>query len=92
LNNHFASGNSPTKEQYEHGIQVIDEEKEFKYAEQYATKTPFIDRVSVPTLTHIFNSPKPHSLASIIILSRFLAPSQQANLPFSTTYLGHNSE
>ena len=31
MNGHFASvGDAPTKEQYEHGIQVIDEEKEFK--------------------------------------------------------------
>ena len=33
MNGHFASvGEAPSKEQYEHGIQVIDEEKEFKYA------------------------------------------------------------
>lgn len=33
MNGHFAGvGDAPTKEQYEHGIQVIDEEKEFKYA------------------------------------------------------------
>jgi len=33
MNGHFASvGDAPTKEQYEHGIQVIDEEKQFKYA------------------------------------------------------------
>ncbi len=33
MNGHFAAvGDAPTKEQYEHGIQVIDEEKEFKYA------------------------------------------------------------
>lgn len=32
VNGHFApvSGESPTREQYEHGIQVIDEDKEFK--------------------------------------------------------------
>jgi len=31
MNGHFANvGNAPTKEQYDHGIQVIDEEKEFK--------------------------------------------------------------
>lgn len=31
-NKHFANvGEVATKEQYEHGIQVIDEEKEFKY-------------------------------------------------------------
>jgi hypothetical protein len=35
MNGHFASvGDAPTKEQYEHGIQVIDEEKEFKYVLQ----------------------------------------------------------
>lgn len=34
MNGHFASvgGDAPTKEQYEHGIQVIDEDKEFKCA------------------------------------------------------------
>jgi hypothetical protein len=33
MNGHFAGvGDAPTKEQYEHGIQVIDEEKEFKYS------------------------------------------------------------
>jgi hypothetical protein len=33
MNGHFAAvGDAPTKAQYEHGIQVIDEEKEFKYA------------------------------------------------------------
>jgi hypothetical protein len=33
VNGHFAAvGDAPTKQQYEHGIQVIDEEKEFKYA------------------------------------------------------------
>ncbi len=32
VNGHFASvGESPSKEQYEHGIQVIDEDKEFKW-------------------------------------------------------------
>lgn len=32
MNGHFAAvGNGPTSQQYGHGIQVIDEEKEFKY-------------------------------------------------------------
>jgi hypothetical protein len=32
MNGHFASvGDASTKQQYDHGIQVIDEEKEFKY-------------------------------------------------------------
>ena len=31
MNNHFASvGDNPSKEDYEHGIQVIDENKVFK--------------------------------------------------------------
>ena len=35
-NKHFANvGDAPTKEQYERGIQVIDEEKEFKYARPF---------------------------------------------------------
>ena len=33
VNGHFANmGENPTKEQYEHGIQVINETQEFKYA------------------------------------------------------------
>jgi protein SEY1 len=33
MNGHFAPvGETPTKEQYERGIQVIDEEKAFTYA------------------------------------------------------------
>jgi hypothetical protein len=37
MNGHFASvGEEPSKDQYEHGIQVIDEEKEFKYATDWA--------------------------------------------------------
>ena len=32
VNGHFANmGDKPTKEQYEHGIQVINENQEFKY-------------------------------------------------------------
>ncbi len=32
VNGHFANmGEKPTKEQYEHGIQVINENQEFKY-------------------------------------------------------------
>ena len=33
VNGHFANmGEKPTKEQYEHGIQVINENQEFKWA------------------------------------------------------------
>ncbi len=33
MNGHFAAvGNGSTAQDYEHGIQVIDEEKDFKYA------------------------------------------------------------
>ncbi len=33
MNSHFANvGDAPTKEQFGHGIQVIDEEKTFRYA------------------------------------------------------------
>jgi hypothetical protein len=36
MNGHFASvGDSPLNQTYEHGIQVIDEEKEFKYVPQH---------------------------------------------------------
>jgi hypothetical protein len=30
MNGHMAGVGAPTREQYEHGIQVIDDEKEFK--------------------------------------------------------------
>ena len=41
MNGHFAGvGDAPTKEQYEHGIQVIDEEKEFKYAANTPSESP----------------------------------------------------
>ncbi len=36
MNGHFASGDAPTKEQYEHGIQVIDEEQQFQYKTIFA--------------------------------------------------------
>jgi hypothetical protein len=36
MNGHFASvGDEPTKLQYEHGIQVIDGEKEFKFVASF---------------------------------------------------------
>lgn len=47
MNGHFASvGEAPTKERYEHGIQIIDEEKEFKYASihQSPRESGFTDR------------------------------------------------
>lgn len=33
VNGHFASvsGRAPTKEEYAHGIQIVDESKNFKY-------------------------------------------------------------
>jgi hypothetical protein len=40
MNGHFAGVvDAPTKEQYEHGIQVIDEEKEFKYKQPSTQKS-----------------------------------------------------
>lgn len=35
MNGHFAtaSGGAATKEQYSHGVQVIDQDKEFKYVQ-----------------------------------------------------------
>ncbi len=39
-NAHFAGvGETPTKEQYEHGIQVINEDQEFKYYPSLSTNT-----------------------------------------------------
>ena len=51
VNGHFANmGENPTKEQYEHGIQVINENQEFKYAITRLRRNcqPLID--SSPTL------------------------------------------
>jgi hypothetical protein len=50
MNGHFAGvGDAPTKEQYEHGIQVIDEEKEFKYM-QPSTQNYFYWQLPSPHL------------------------------------------
>jgi hypothetical protein len=85
MNGHFAGvGDAPTKEQYEHGIQVIDEEKEFKYVFNGTNHSyAHTDDLPVPISTHIFNLPKWHNLASIITLSRFLARSRQASRLYS---------
>lgn len=42
MNGHLASvGDAPARANYEHGVQVIDEEKEFKYvSETTSTSTP----------------------------------------------------
>lgn len=43
MNGNFASvGDAPTKEQYERGIQVIDEQKEFKYAKIELEALPWL--------------------------------------------------
>lgn len=40
MNGHFAAvGNGPTAQQYEHGIQVIDEDKAFKFV-KYPPRYP----------------------------------------------------
>lgn len=45
MNGNFASvGDAPTKEQYEHGIQVIDEQKEFKYANMMLEALPWLTK------------------------------------------------
>jgi len=46
-NSHFANvGDAPTEEQYDHGIQVIDEDKEFKY--RYTTAQTTLSPVTNP--------------------------------------------
>jgi hypothetical protein len=53
MNGHFAGvGDAPTMEQYEHGIQVIDEEKEFKYM-QPSTQKIFLLTASQPSSEHL---------------------------------------
>lgn len=45
MNGHFAPvGNGPTAQQYEHGIQVIDEEKEFKSVHSFLATYPDRER------------------------------------------------
>lgn len=91
MNGHFANvGDAPTKEQYEHGIQVIDEDKEFKYYQTASATAYLTDTLPVLTSTPTFNLPKLHSPASTTILSQSLAPSQQESLPCLTTCLARN--
>lgn len=48
MNGHFAAvGDAPTAQQYEHGVQVIDEEKQYKYANGFG----FLDPASQETKT-----------------------------------------
>jgi hypothetical protein len=90
MNGHFAGvGDAPTKEQYEHGIQVIDEEKEFKYVAMHKQLAP-ANNSSVLTSTRIYNSPKSHNLALTTISSQSLDRSQPASQRCSTTCLAPN--
>lgn len=50
MNGHFAGvGDAPTKEQYEHGIQVIDEDKEFKYVFLVQNVPPHGEQLAKPS-------------------------------------------
>jgi hypothetical protein len=81
MNGHFAGvGDAPTKEQYEHGIQVIDEDKSFKYAAICQITVSYTDEFLVRISTHTCSLPKSHNLASTTISSPSLAPNPQANL------------
>jgi hypothetical protein len=52
MNGHFAGvGDAPTKEQYEHGIQVIDEDKEFKYVVLVKNVPPHVGTTCKTELT-----------------------------------------
>ena len=52
MNGHFAGvGDAPTKEQYEHGIQVIDEDKEFKYVVLVQNVPPHVGTTCKTELT-----------------------------------------
>lgn len=49
VNGHFANvGEKSTKEQYEHGIQVINENQEFKYVDFLNSNFDFSDHWFVP--------------------------------------------
>jgi hypothetical protein len=93
MNGHFASvgGDAQTDDHYEHGIQVIDEEKEFKCVERDESMAFFADQsLAVPISTRISNLPKLPSLASTTTLYRSSVPSRLENQPCLITCLAHS--
>lgn len=82
VNGHFANmGENPTKEQYEHGIQVINENQEFKYA------TMRLRRKCEILIFLVLHSPNTYpwreflQQVSTTILSPCLVRNRPANLP-----------
>lgn len=90
VNGHFASANEkPTAEHYEHGMQVINEDQEFKYVFKWATdncpwgKLPTDDPHSKARISHpISPSKRSRKLASTTTLSPSLARNLRASQPY----------
>lgn len=89
VNGHFANvGETPTKEQYERGIQVINEDQEFKYGQSPPRRMILtIAHILVLTYRTISNLRKSPLSASTIISYLSSALSPQESLRYSTTSL-----
>ena len=94
MNSHFAGvGDNADKQAYEHGIQVIDEDKMFKYV--MAPKASSLLRGKM--LMSVYNTAETCLHTSVLKMSSppastttsylSLARSQRASRPFSTTSL-----
>ena len=93
-NGHFAGmGGAATKEQYEHGIQVINEDQEFKCVSRLLFEAGNADVVR-PVLRSLNTSPSRKSSppASTTISYPSSAHSLRANLHCSIIYLAPNLE
>lgn len=93
MNAHFASvGEDASKEAYEHGIQVIDEDKDFKYAFCiFAVRLMLmVVRNTVRICQRISTSRKSSPLASTTTSYPSSARSPPVNLRSSTTCSGHS--
>lgn len=58
---------APVREKYEHGIQIIDGDKQFKYGIQILHKGIHTNPIIARNLIRICNLPKLHTLDLIII-------------------------
>ncbi len=89
VNGHFANvGEKPTKEHFEHGIQVINEVQEFKYFIGHPTNGILLTMLCTPVLHSLATYPSRRSLklASITTSYLSLGPNRRGNQRFSTTY------
>jgi len=94
VNGHFANvGEKPTKEHFEHGIQVINEVQEFKYFIGHPTSETLLTILCTPVLHSLATYPSRRSLklASITTSYLSLGPNRRGNQRFSTIYSAPSS-